>query len=96
MSRLSFTSLISLTISSVYRVSYGGFCTDILLIEVQATPMYPYQSALFSALQRHPMSTVSKIRCYVVVNLEYSVRLDYYEAFQCNSAFLYGETNIQL
>ena len=94
MSKLSFTSLISLTISSTHKVFCGGFCTNIILFDVQATPMYPYQSALFSALQKHPMLTVSRILRYVVVNLEYFVRLDYCGAFQCNSVFLYGETDI--
>ena len=94
MSKLSFMLLTSLTISSTHKVSYGGFCTNILLFEVQATPMCPFQSALSSTLQRHPMLTVSRIRHYVVVNLEYFVRLDYCGAYQCNSAVFLELLNI--
>ena len=73
--KLPFVPLRILTISSTLRASYGGFCINILLSEVQATPRVSLSICIFPKLQKHPMLTASSTQSYVLVNWEYFVVL---------------------
>ena len=94
MSKLSFTSLKGLTIFN----SQGLFnMVDFAQIFSCLKFKQPHVSlSICSFLSTAEASNVNCVKnsALVVVNLEYFVRLDYCGAFQCNSVFQYGETNI--